>query len=768
MTGSKELSGKFKLFIKSGFVAANATDYFLLFLLSIINFYPLFFGGFTTHDDAVMAITGWSGHTWEMARLASVAQGRFVFHWGFPFSGLPFVIDNRVWYIFIKYGSFFLLLAAIYYSVSKLFRSTWIAFASLAFFCSILQNGWEHNAVTSYAFIFNAYAVLFLASLGLFATALDNKRIILASSAGVLYFFALGTELFVLFFPIYFAVILSRVSPNHSVFNGIKIYRNYIYTMVFSLASYLTIYLAWRFLYPSRYDGNSLNSFGLIPAIKVIWTYGINAFPLSSLHRYFSHRNSLWFYNYSENIAVIIKPIIVGALFYRLMYVAKFSVPSAQIILVGAVLAGVSIFLPSVLLGFTEKHQSWVAVGVDSYVYTYYSFVAAVIFCSLLLSYAKAISQKWCYWKRLLLVAVVVVSMMIVSFTVEVSNQQYALNQKLSHRRWQLMDTVVKSPSFMGIKDGSIVFAPTLISSNRNIAVVLAEDWSNYVKYKTGKNIQFSDKNCISKIQCYTIVFRQELYTDNQYIVLARDQQANSKDTSELVIFANRPQPRAVVLGSFYPGRVIPEFWINGKPIKNIGAESFSAFLPDATTNEDFSEIAHITSNVTMMPERIAISNYGIEPRLRSFSEQMADGIDFTQPEYPEFLAEVLGMSTPEAVGRWTDETSHPSAEFRFKEALPRKFTLEITAGAFGPNMGAPFKVRVGDVEKELICTPELLHESIGLDFETDGTTDTIIITPFQPTSPNEIDSKNTDRRKLGINLVSLKIKTGPSTFVVH
>lgn len=763
MISGEKLSYRFKLFIEKILVSPNTTSYLLLFLLAIINFYPLFFGGFTTHDDAAMAINGWSGHTWEWAKSASVAQGRFVFHWGFPFSGLPFVVDNRIWYLFIKYGSFFLLLFAMYYGVSKLFRSTWIALASVVFFLSIIQNGWEHNAVTSYAFIFNAYASIFLLSLGLFATALDHKNYVLAVFSGVLYFFSLGTELFVLFLPLYFSVVLSRMAPNDSVLNGLKLYKKYILAIVFSLVLYLTMYIAWRLIYPSSYDGNSLTAFNVFSAIRVIWTYGINAFPLSSVHRYISHSNTDWFFNYSgENIAIPIKPMVVGVLFARLMYVVPFSVPPARTILVGAVLAGAAIFLPNVLLGFTERHQSWVAMGTNTYVYTYYSFIAAVIFCSLLLSYVNIISQSWNFWKKLFLVIVVVVLMMIVSFLVEVSNQQYAFYQKLSHRRWQLMDAVIKSPFFMEIKDGSTIFAPTLITSNRNIEAVLAEDWSNYVKYKTGKIVLFSDKDCISEIQCYTLVFRQELYSDNQYVVLAAVNQANLQSASELVIFSNRPQPRAVVTGSLIPGKVAPDLKINGKPIKNVGAGLFSAFLPDST-NKGFAEIAHITSNIPMIPERITLSNYGVEPRLRSFTEQMADGIDFTQPDYPEFLKEVLGVSGPEAFGRWTDATDHPSAEFRFKEVLPRKFTLEVSAGAFGPNMGSLVKVRIGDVVKEYICTPELLHDPIRLGFETDGTADTIIITPFKPTSPNEIDPKNTDRRKLGISLLSLKIKIDPS-----
>ena len=148
-----------------------------------------------------------------------------------------------------------------------------------------------------------------------------------------------------------------------------------------------------------------------------------------------------------------------------------------------------------------------------------------------------------------------------------------------------------------------------------------------------------------------------------------------------------------------------------------------------------------------------------LEPR---YEATLAQGIDFTKQGYPNFLAEVSGMSKHESWGRWTEAAAGPVAKFRFKQALPKTFTLEITANAFGPNNGAPVKVRVGSIEKTFVITPQKTWEEAAtyrLAFETDGTADTMEITPPKPTSPNEIDPKNTDTRKLGIAFISLRIK---------
>lgn len=141
------------------------------------------------------------------------------------------------------------------------------------------------------------------------------------------------------------------------------------------------------------------------------------------------------------------------------------------------------------------------------------------------------------------------------------------------------------------------------------------------------------------------------------------------------------------------------------------------------------------------------------------YEATLAEGIDFKKPGYPNFLAEVSGMSGYEEWGRWTDAAAGPVAKFRFKQALPRTFTLELSADAFGPNNGAPVKVRVGGVEKTFVISHKKEADPYLLAFEIDGTADTLEITPPKPISPNEIDPKNSDRRKLGIAFISLKIK---------
>jgi phosphoglycerol transferase len=142
------------------------------------------------------------------------------------------------------------------------------------------------------------------------------------------------------------------------------------------------------------------------------------------------------------------------------------------------------------------------------------------------------------------------------------------------------------------------------------------------------------------------------------------------------------------------------------------------------------------------------------------YEATLAEGIDFKKVGYPRFLAEVTGMSGYEPPGRWTEFAAGPVAKFRFRQPLPRKFTLEIAADGFGPNAGVPIPVKVGGVAKTFTVTSFVVNKvnTYRLEFETDGLADTIEIAPPNPTSPNELDPKNGDKRKLGIFFYSLKI----------
>ena len=131
----------------------------------------------------------------------------------------------------------------------------------------------------------------------------------------------------------------------------------------------------------------------------------------------------------------------------------------------------------------------------------------------------------------------------------------------------------------------------------------------------------------------------------------------------------------------------------------------------------------------------------------------LEEGIDFKKPGYPDFITEVTGVSGREDWGRWTDGAT---ATFKFKDPLPKKFTLLVEAGAIGDNLGKPIKFRVGSVEKECVFKGDPFKGSriATLHFNSEEPGNTLIATiPAPMNTP-------TDFRKLGVGLITMKIDT--------
>lgn len=747
------------------FNEASVCDFFLILLLALITLYPLFYGGFTTHDDANFAINVWRGLTWDFTKGMSEGQGRFQFLWGIPLWSVSYIIDNRFWYLFTKYGVVLLLLLAIYYSTSKIFRSGWLGVVCVSFYLAFVQNGWEHNALTSYPFLFNAYAIFFLMSLGLLASALDKNNINLAYIAGILYFFSLGIELFILFFPILFGIIFLRFNSDVLVSSGKNFLNKYYAAIIIPVILYLIFYFLWRNIFPSNYEGLKIAEFSFANILRVVLTYSLTSFPTTSLNLYKAPGDPIFYTSVNNlhaivsqlNVVHVIKPIVCGFLFARLMVSKKFTPHSSRVYLVSGTLAGISIFIPNLLLGLTVRHQSWVNGGTYSYVYTYYSFIGTVFFFGILLAYIVSKTRDWRVPYRWSIFILIIVSIMTLSFFVEIRNQYFAFDQKLAHRKWQLVDVLLESPGFAKIPDGSEIRAPTLLA-NRGYAFVSKNDWIDYIKYKTNKTVKVLEGNCENFNNCYTLVFRQASDSDDQFIVFGNSSDFQSAAFNEVAIYSMPIHRDSIITGSYVSNVVKPVIEINGIPVTNRNLNQFSAKLPVAIESEDL-QIATLKTNSHVIFESIDITKHGIKPRLRSISEEMADGIDFKEHDFPDFVDTFSGFSSAESFGRWTDANVGSSAVLKFKQPLPKNFTVEILATAFGPNMNSNAKLRAGGVERSFLIKPNNTSDPVRIYFSTDGLVDSLIITPSKPISPNEIDSKNPDKRVLGLGLISLKIK---------
>ncbi len=158
------------------------------------------------------------------------------------------------------------------------------------------------------------------------------------------------------------------------------------------------------------------------------------------------------------------------------------------------------------------------------------------------------------------------------------------------------------------------------------------------------------------------------------------------------------------------------------------------------------------------------LSGYGNTLLLQSFSAFMHDRLG--QPEsttlafelkndIPDFIILVEGLSQQENWGRWSDAALADRIRLEFAENLPGFFTLEISAAAYGPNIGRPVKIIVDGIEKEAIFNEDQTVAYVT--YEHGGNGRTIEIVPPQPVSPSALGNGD-DPRKLGIGIAYIKI----------
>ena len=96
------------------------------------------------------------------------------------------------------------------------------------------------------------------------------------------------------------------------------------------------------------------------------------------------------------------------------------------------------------------------------------------------------------------------------------------------------------------------------------------------------------------------------------------------------------------------------------------------------------------------------------------------------------------------------------SIRFEFFEPLPDRFTLELEANAFGPNIGRDLKVNIGSRTYDAHI-PEG-NFSVALDVDLGEEKANIIeFIPPAPTSPKELGLSE-DGRKLGIGFIRMRI----------
>lgn len=129
----------------------------------------------------------------------------------------------------------------------------------------------------------------------------------------------------------------------------------------------------------------------------------------------------------------------------------------------------------------------------------------------------------------------------------------------------------------------------------------------------------------------------------------------------------------------------------------------------------------------------------------------MEQGIDFANEIYPAFVKSISGLSAQEFWGRWSVGGEIVIA---LNHVLEKKFRLVIVGGAYGPNIGAPVSIKVGNVERVIRFDQTAdIPQTISVDFVLRRYASTIEITVPRPVIPHG------DSRAIGLGLINLRVE---------
>ena len=134
--------------------------------------------------------------------------------------------------------------------------------------------------------------------------------------------------------------------------------------------------------------------------------------------------------------------------------------------------------------------------------------------------------------------------------------------------------------------------------------------------------------------------------------------------------------------------------------------------------------------------------------------DKVSKNVDFKKITIPSFIKDLKGLSYKEDWGQWSDATKYKNVYIEFDCPLEENIELIISAKAFGPNVGLPFKFKIGNEIQSLVLGPNI--EEFNLSFKNIEKAKIFEIFSPNPVSPQDLGISNGDFRKVGIGLEKL------------
>ena len=345
-----------------------------------------------------------------------------------------------------------------------------LAYAAAIFFIGAAYVDGQHNLFVSYILTHQISMGLIMLSIEQALTYYKKKKKRnMVFSAIFLLISLFCYEAFFLFCMVSFGIAFYFEMKE----NGKSFIKSFLYSMrdllchIVLAAAYLAVYMAYRMMHPSVYDGNSVGASNIGHALRTLFTYAIGFAPFNK------YVHDIYSFGFGNMIKAISPISIVVGFVVAIGFVAairKAKELDKEKVIFTLIVAFVSTLIPCVLVSVTAKYQMWV-VEADSYAYvpSYYSYFALVIVitCLTVLIYQKLPLDGL---KNAFLALCGLVAFLCV-LTSQASTRKYITDfndQQLALKN--CFDNAFSSDEFLNTaKDGDVLYVPGSISFNGDL-----------------------------------------------------------------------------------------------------------------------------------------------------------------------------------------------------------------------------------------------------------------------------------------------------------
>lgn len=509
----------------------------LIGILIFITFYPLLKVGFVNGDDIVNLI--WPiDHLAQDSILYAQSTGRFYFLIALWVYKVPYLIDSTIYFHITLILPHLISLCLFIYLIYRIFKNEQIAMLTAIVSCIIFQIFGGNTATAGYPFYFTFTFSLLLIAFHLLISYLNNQNYVyLLLSATIFGIATIFYESYLVYYILVFILVVRRYQLRTLFTKQIflKFSKEIAPFIIFGVI-YLVIYFIYFTRFSSVYGGNQISSDLTIS--RFLWTIGnmsLYSLPLSSMYDY---RFFLSEYTLSETASfnfleilfsqvgldAYIKGFIVVFTILMIQTQYKIRIQSKKLILL-LLTSFIFIFLPHLPLSISAKYTNAIQ---NTYVTTYFSFFAVVIFCISIFLLLKNLLEKKKFWKTMFHIILYVI-LFLVTITVQFVNQRVTDDLNVAEKRFKVMEAMLKKEF---IENNATVYVGNLHASTSYFSKSItrqANPFNSFAKVKNNLEINqqldynsFYNQHKADSGIVYTLFFSQASKTGDLYLSILR------------------------------------------------------------------------------------------------------------------------------------------------------------------------------------------------------------------------------------------------------